>query len=1298
MSQGAMENYADIQSRRIAQVVDQTRRALLRRALWTGACWFFAAILAWVVAAVALDLVWPLPVAGRVIAFSLGIGVATVALFFFLLRPLYHRPDEQHTAFLIERTMPGIHSRLVTALDIRRNGDPHAPPRDPAFVRRLMEQTTQRLTDFRVGRVVEGGALRAAAVMLAALLLLAAVSYALLQDRATTALSRLLHPTAPIPPASWVRYTALPGDAEILQGEPALIHARFDRGGPATLTVRLRTLSGVWQRYPMPPDDHAQPAFTISAVNESCEYQIEGGGTWTPVHRVTMLRRPIVEKLGLGVRWPDYMGVPAPHPIERIDAPISAPQGSTIQVAALVSGEPVSGRVRMYKAVSSTKQVERDRETVWFDDDVPVDAEVSGTWNWTADHVLSGARACAPHWSRKPFGFTTRLYRARLQPDSSFFMYVFTEPDDLPKSISIRLTVQDKPYTAVWRSTQDKPRPGETRIELGALPAAGEWKRIEIPVATLLGSRPGAAVVLSGIEISTDGGRVYFDRAGNLERRTETVTEQTLEPGESISMEKRGVEWVGSIPVQHDGLFSLEFVNSRNDPNPAMKPIPFAGVPDQPPTLLVEKPAQNITLTQPEPIPLMVRAFDDYGLADIGVEYGPDPAKPAETRWIAHFDKPEPSQLLFNSLDPTAMQVTPGQATQYRIVARDRKGQVARSESYRLALVAPNIAPPADAAAPAPPLKPLIEGLADLIGAQTKLAGAAVDAVARLPDAAKKPAPEFKHDRLVKDDRSTMSPEEIRAFHKRRIDALGDENRKDLAKLDDDFAAQRERALRMAQKIEEAARDAAKSPTAIPAEIAAMENIAKQVRDIAKMEDIDRAFQEAAALGRSVQMRDLTQDQRRKLEQLQRELSDLAKARESFKNNPNESQQEMSALLADLEASRALSKMNQLAEALGERGDRLDELKKELDQLRERAEKAPASEMGDVSQDQSAFDAEAIRAMEEDRNLLADQMAGRAMENDEMPPEPWEAPGQTKKAKPPKEADTPDPKKKEAGAAGGAEPEKDPDWWDRPMDEPVIRSKLEEDPHWEDRDKRPVESDPEAGGDKPRKPERPNHNEQEESEDSSSSKGAGQESDPNSPPKSQSGGQPSDAGTQQQSPQTPRQSLGSHQRQMARQISNRQRQLESARQQVKQLASELDRQAQQMRGSPPKDAAQMASALSRALSSEAVRRAMSAGDRAASSKQEALRAASSQGTTGQPSGSQQPGGTSLTGGRPGSQSPTGGAILDFAPGDLGPRAVAIYRLPPRLREPLIQGMRERGPEAYQTFIDAYYRSLSKDAK
>jgi len=42
------------------------------------------------------------------------------------------------------------------------------------------------------------------------------------------------------------------------------------------------------------------------------------------------------------------------------------------------------------------------------------------------------------------------------------------------------------------------------------------------------------------------------------------------------------------------------------------------------------------------------------------------------------------------------------------------------------------------------------------------------------------------------------------------------------------------------------------------------------------------------------------------------------------------------------------------------------------------------------------------------------------------------------------------------------------------------------------------------------------------------------------------------------------------------------------------------------------------------------------------------------------------------------------------------RRAAIYKLPPRVRDPLLEGMRQRGPAAYQDVIDTYFRQLGRD--
>lgn len=58
-------------------------------------------------------------------------------------------------------------------------------------------------------------------------------------------------------------------------------------------------------------------------------------------------------------------------------------------------------------------------------------------------------------------------------------------------------------------------------------------------------------------------------------------------------------------------------------------------------------------------------------------------------------------------------------------------------------------------------------------------------------------------------------------------------------------------------------------------------------------------------------------------------------------------------------------------------------------------------------------------------------------------------------------------------------------------------------------------------------------------------------------------------------------------------------------------------------------------------------------------------------------------------------SPVGIAAADRRGLDPATRA-AIEKLPPHVRDPLLEGMRERGPEAYRGVIEAYFKRLGQE--
>jgi hypothetical protein len=171
--------------------------------------------------------------------------------------------------------------------------------------------------------------------------------------------------------------------------------------------------------------------------------------------------------------------------------------------------------------------------------------------------------------------------------------------------------------------------------------------------------------------------------------------------------------------------------------------------------------------------------------------------------------------------------------------------------------------------------------------------------------------------------------------------------------------------------------------------------------------------------------------------------------------------------------------------------------------------------------------------------------------------------------------------------------------------------------------------------------------------------------------------------------------LQEHQREFQRHLGDQAKALSDAREQAGQLASQVQGLLNQMQNGSPEQRAAAAAQLRQMMASQAMQGAMAAAERAQS---QAQAAAATPGQAGQMKAGQAqvvPTPGAVNGGM--SMYRGTGVSVDLSGIDLGDSGQAVYRLPPRLREPLIQGMQERGPEGYQPLIDAYYRQISRDA-
>jgi hypothetical protein len=164
-------------------------------------------------------------------------------------------------------------------------------------------------------------------------------------------------------------------------------------------------------------------------------------------------------------------------------------------------------------------------ELVWIDDEFPPDAKVevqkdTDPNQWvSADEgpVFSGKRAI-----RRSGRGLQRVYFKEgaeplvINPGDKFFAYVFIDPKDPPKAIMLQFYSKNWDHRANWGDSEVIPfgnKGTPEKLEMGSLPEAGKWVRLEVEAAAV-GLKRGAK--LSGVAFTQFDGTAYWDKAGLL--------------------------------------------------------------------------------------------------------------------------------------------------------------------------------------------------------------------------------------------------------------------------------------------------------------------------------------------------------------------------------------------------------------------------------------------------------------------------------------------------------------------------------------------------------------------------------------------------------------------------------------------------------------------------------------------------------------------------------------------------------------------------------------------------------------
>jgi len=216
----------------------------------------------------------------------------------------------------------------------------------------------------------------------------------------------------------------------------------------------------------------------------------------------------------------------APAPVMKIrsdehTAELSKLDGDARAVEASIAGALVKIEYVEPDAAEGIAVSARERhELVWLDDELPAGAVIQGdglVWTEESPFVHSGKRAMRRQsQGNQQHYFRDATKKLRVASGDVLFAWVYLDPKNSPDEIMLQWNSDGAngwKHRAYWGANKINYGADKTteRWHMGPLPKAGEWVRLEIPVATV-GLTVG--MVVHGIAFTQFGGTSYWDRIG----------------------------------------------------------------------------------------------------------------------------------------------------------------------------------------------------------------------------------------------------------------------------------------------------------------------------------------------------------------------------------------------------------------------------------------------------------------------------------------------------------------------------------------------------------------------------------------------------------------------------------------------------------------------------------------------------------------------------------------------------------------------------------------------------------------
>lgn len=213
-------------------------------------------------------------------------------------------------------------------------------------------------------------------------------------------------------------------------------------------------------------------------------------------------------------------------------------------------------------------------DVTWFDDALPAGARsAGGTWNWVRSNPTPFSGTAA-HQSPVTSGLNEQSFNwanpLNILAGDKLFFHVYLDPNSPPREIMVHWNSGNWEHRAYWGENMINYGKVDSagRRNMGALPAKGQWVRLEVPAA-LVGLE-GKAV--KGMTFSQYGGRATWDKVGRAPKSTSTgtttTTGDTTTTGTTVTV-------VATKNIANEGGGNATLVFSRTGATTASLTVPF---------------------------------------------------------------------------------------------------------------------------------------------------------------------------------------------------------------------------------------------------------------------------------------------------------------------------------------------------------------------------------------------------------------------------------------------------------------------------------------------------------------------------------------------------------------------------------------------------------------------------------------------------------------------------------------------------------------------------------------------------